>query len=592
MSEIQATSVDAISATPSVALPSVSITSVTFSGGACVSFSPQEKVILVGPNNSGKSQALRDILDICRNGPKGRTPVVTGLELSKRGTIADLKGFLEAKAVLKQDQYRYQNWALPETHVQFWEHDFLAHGLAEGFIRNISAEERLHICAQQPSIAPGDPRTRPQHVLYDNDALMSKISGLFRDAFGKNLMFNFRGGSKLPIHVGQLPQVPGLADRASDQYVALVTQNPLLDQQGDGIKGYAGILFEAIVSEVAVTLIDEPEAFLHPPQMRRLGETLASEVKGQLFVATHSSDIMKGFLEGTKGSVRVLRITRTGDENAITETSTETIRELWEKPELRYSNALDGIFHEQTIICEDDSDCRVFNSVGDYLGGLSNTPWPDTAYVPTGGKHGVPKVASVLRKIGVPVKAVFDIDFLSERSLVEATIQAFGGDWDVIEPFWKRVDAAVREGIRPKTPEEIKTDIVNILNSSEMDKIPKSDVVEAMKQSASWNHVKRYGERGIPTGQAQTDYQTLRRHLEAIGIYLVPEGEIENFCREVGSHGPKFVAKLLRDIPFGDGRLRGLREFVEKVYLGSSARLRRGETPAAAVSAASAPFKV
>lgn len=585
MHEIQAASAHAMNVSPSAALPSASITSVTFSGGATVTFAPQEKVILVGPNNSGKSQALRDILEICGKGLKGRTPVVTGLRLSKGGTLADLKEFLEAQAVFKKNQYHYRNWALPESHVQFWEHEFLIHGLADGFIRNISAEERLNICAQQSSIAPGDPKTCPQHVLYDDDALMSKISGLFRKAFGKDLMFNFRGGSKLPIHVGQVPKVPGLVDRASDQYVALVTQNPLLDKQGDGIKGYAGILFEAIASEVAVTLIDEPEAFLHPPQMRRLGETLASEVTGQLLVATHSSDIMKGFLEGTQGSVRVLRITRNGDANAVTETSAETIRELWEKPELRYSNALDGVFHEQTIICEDDSDCRVFNSVGDYIGGLSDTPWPDTAYVPTGGKHGVPKVASVLRKIGVPVKAVFDIDFLSEQSLVKGTVEAFGGDWDVIEPIWKRVDAAVREGIKPKTPEQIKKDIANILNSSEKDKMPKSDIVEAMKQSASWNHVKRYGERGIPPGKAQIDYQALRGHLEGVGIYLVPEGEIENFCREVGSHGPKFVAKLLREIPLGDRRLRDLREFVEKVYRGPSARLSPVQTSAAVVSA-------
>jgi energy-coupling factor transporter ATP-binding protein EcfA2 len=581
MTNTQTTSADLIEEPQSPIKPSVSITSVTFSSGTSITFGSNEKVILVGPNNSGKSQALRDILDIFRNGLKGRTPVVIGLGLSKEGTIDDLKSFLEEKAEFKENQYRYRNWSLPESHVLFWGDDFLIHGLADGFIRNISAEERLHICAQQSSIAPGDPKTRPQHVLYNDDALMLKISGLFRNAFGKDLMFNFRGGSKLPIHVGQIPKVPGLVDRASDQYVAMVTQNPLLDQQGDGIKGYAGILFEAIASEVAVTLIDEPEAFLHPPQMRRLGETLASEVTGQLIVATHSSDIMKGFLEGTKGSVRILRITRDGNKNNITETSTETIRQLWDRPELRYSNALDGIFHEQTIICEDDSDCRVFNSIGDYLGGLTSTHWPDTAFVPTGGKHGIPKVASVLRKIGVPVKAVFDIDFLSERNLVELTVEAFGGDWSVIEPFWKRVDAEVREGIKPKEPDEIKKDIVNIVTSSGQGKVPKSEIIEAIKQGASWNHIKRYGESGIPSGQAQTDYRTLRDHLEKIGIYLISEGEIENFCREVGLHGPKFVAKLLRDIPLDDACLKNLREFVEKVYLGPSGNLVPGRVPAA-----------
>lgn len=558
----------------STVLPSASISSITFSGGTTLTFGSTEKIVLVGPNNSGKSQALRDILDICQNGLKGRTPVVSGLSLAKIGDTKDLKAFLDAKALLMDDNYRYKNWAVHHVHVQGWGGDFLLNGLAGGFIRNISAEERLHICAQQSSISPGDQKTRPQHVLYDDDTLMSKVSGLFRRAFGKDLMFDFRGGSKIPIHVGNIPTVPGLADRVSDVYVDLVRKNPLLDKQGDGIKGYAGILFETIAAEVAITLIDEPEAFLHPPQMRRLGETLASEVKGQLVVATHSSDVMKGFLEGTKGAVRVLRITRHGDHNRISEASTDTIKELWEKPELRYSNALEGVFHEQTIICEDDSDCRVFNSVADYLSGQSQEQWVDTAYVPTGGKHGIAKVASVLRKIGVPVKAVIDIDFLSEQNTVQVTLDAFGGDWGVVGPIWKRVDAAVRDGVKPKPIEQIKEEIVQILSSAQQDKMPKSDVVEAMKQNSSWNLVKKFGERGIPNGNAQTDYKILRTHLESVGIYLVPEGEIENFCREIGSHGPKFVAKLLSQISLGDERLEALRQFVRKVHLGSSAPAR------------------
>lgn len=53
-------------------------------------------------------------------------------------------------------------------------------------------------------------------------------------------------------------------------------------------------------------------------------------------------------------------------------------------------------------------------------------------------------------------------------------------------------------------------------------------------------------------------YQALRRHFEEIGINHAPGGAIGNFCREVGSHGPKFVAKVLRGVPLGDGRLRDL----------------------------------
>lgn len=54
-----------------------------------------------------------------------------------------------------------------------------------------------------------------------------------------------------------------------------------------------------------------------------------------------------------------------------------------------------------------------------------------------------------------------------------------------------------------------------------------------------------------------------------MGIYLVPVGEIENFCPEIGGHGPKYVTELLSSVPLDDDRLRGLREFVQTVHTGS-----------------------
>jgi energy-coupling factor transporter ATP-binding protein EcfA2 len=548
--------------------PSASISKIKFSGGAEFNFGPNEKIILVGPNNSGKSQTLREIYSICEKGKADRTVVISSLELLKNGSVESLKEFFENHGDLLGTNYQYKNWQLSENHVQFWANEFLIHGLASGFIKNISASERLNICRQQTSISPGEQKTRPQHVLYDDSALMKKISGLFRRAFGKDIMFDYRGGSRIPIHVGELPIIDGNTDRVSDDYVRAIRENPLLDMQGDGIKSYAGILFEAVVSEVDVTLIDEPEAFLHPPQMRRLGETLAAEVRGQLIVATHSSDIMRGFLEGMRGDVRILRIHQENGVNQVAEAAPNVVKDLWEKPELRYSNALEGIFHEQTIICEDDSDCRLINSVADYLALQSPSPWKDTAYVPTGGKHGVAKVAGILRQIGVPVKAVFDIDFLSEANLVETVVEAFGGDWAKIKPILARVDSAVRDGNKPKSVSQIKEEVISILGSAKPDELPKGDVVEAMKQGKVWSAVKKYGWRGIPNGNAQTDAAILRDMLEDIGIYVVPVGEVENFCPHIGSHGPKFVTKLLSSVELSDSRLSELHEFVRRVHEG------------------------
>lgn len=548
--------------------PKASISELSFSGGNSFTLNENEKIIIVGPNNSGKSQSLREVIGICQNGKKDRTVVVTEVKVAKIGKADQLKQFLDEEADYVNDTYRYNNWQIHEAHIQYWNAEYLLHNLLSGFIKNIDANDRLNICNQQNSTSPGEQRTKPQHILYDNDVLMKKISALFRRAFGKDLMFDFRGGSKLPIHVGEPPDIQGVIDRVSDTYVQAIRQRPLLDKQGDGMKSYAGILFEAIVADLDITLIDEPEAFLHPPQMRKLGETLSSEVRGQLIVATHSSDILRGFLEGTRGNVRILRISRNQDTNIVSEASAQIIKELWEKPELRYSNALEGIFHEQTIICEDDSDCRLINSVADHLSTISEGQWQDTAYVPTGGKHGIPKVASVLRQIGVPVKAVFDIDFLSERSLVKSTVDAFGGKWEEVEPIWTRVDSAVRSGNKPKTVPQIKIEIKSIIDESEAEALPKGDIIEAMKQDKPWSEVKRYGIRGIPNGDAQRDFNSLKTNLENIGVYLIPVGEIENFCQEIGSHGPKFVTKLLSNVPLNDERLVELRDFVERVHKG------------------------
>lgn len=555
--------------------PSASISKIVFSGGQEFSFGPNEKIIIVGPNNSGKSQTLREIVQVASEGERARPIVLKSLEIEKTGTLDDLKNYLEDNAEVVGQHYRYKNWSFHIGHTDIWEQPFLQNGLAAGFMKNIDANNRLAICNLQNSVADTEQRSSPQHLVYDSEALMKRISGLFRQAFGQDLMINFRGGSVIPIHVGKLP-LSSIGHPVSDPYVEAVKKNPPLHEQGDGVKSYAGILFEAVVSDIDITLIDEPEAFLHPPQMRRLGGTLASEVKGQLFVATHSSDIMRGFLEGTKGHVRMLRIRREGNKNLVAEAAPDTVRELWNTPVLRYSNALEGVFHEQAILCEDHSDCRLFNAMADHLSETQAGHWLDTAYIPTGGKHAIPTIANVLRKIGVPTKAVFDIDLLRNQDDLKKSVEAFGGNWAELAGIWNKVNAAVSSGIPVKSNQEIKTSIKQIIDDADPEKLPKSDITEAMKQGSAWSLVKKVGPAGLPRGDARVSYEALVQKLEEIGIYLVPVGEVEEFCPEMGVHGPKFVNKVLTELDLADEKLESLRFFVSKFHSGPHAPLRNG----------------
>ena len=552
--------------------PSVSISKICFSGGHEFSFGPKEKVILVGPNNSGKSQTLREILAIAQKGDKVQTVVVKRMELTKVGTSAELRAFLEQNAERSDQLFRLKNWVMNEGFINFWDKDYLLRDLAAGYIKIIGANDRLQICATQDSIGPNDQKSKPQHILYDDSKLMKKISGIFRQAFGQDIMFDFRGGRQIPIHVGEKPD-ENLTDRVGDEYVEAVRSNARLDIQGDGMKSYAGILFETVVNDLDINLLDEPEAFLHPPQIRRLGETLASEVRGQLFVATHNSDVLRGFLEGKRGDIRILRIKREGDVNLVSETDPVVAQELWKRPELRYSNALEGVFHDETIICEDDSDCRLLNAIADHLALTDEENWKDTAYVPSGGKHRIKKVANALREIGVSVKGVFDIDFLSDQTLVKDTVRAFGGKWEDFDALWGRVDAAVRKGVKPKSSAEIRAELIELIQNCDSSQLPRGKINEVLKQNSVWNILKKVGKAGIPSGKAQTNFAQLINLLKEIGIYVIEVGEIENFCRDLGGHGPKFVNNLLADISFADPRLQDLRSFVEHVHKGPHAPL-------------------
>lgn len=585
--------------------PSAWIKELRFNSGDELEFLPHSKVLIVGANNSGKSRTLREIFERISYGQHHvGLAVIDDIVLGKAGQ--PLLAHLQKNAVLNGDNYQLGDWNLNRHMVSHWESPYLTSGIAAGFLRNVTARDRLAICDQQPSIGPTDMKSRPQHVLYDDEALMKRISDLFRNSFAKDLMFDFRGGNKLPIHVGTIPDPERYPDRVSDAYVKLVRDQPLLDQQGDGMKSYAGILFETVVSGRDMNLVDEPEAFLHPPQMRRLGKALAKEVAGQLFVATHSSDILRGFLDGATGrkdnpasdqpklgaenetttegdsasaDVRILRIQRDGNVNRIFEAPTEALKKLWESPALRYSNALEGIFHEQAILCEDDSDCRLLNSIADYLDGADASRWPDTAYVPTGGKDAIPKIAPVLRQIGVPVKAVFDFDFLSSEKLVKETVEAFGGDWIQIKSDWHGLAQAITNGKGAKSTPEIKNAVRKILDTSPDDRsLPKSSIEDELKQSSPWANAKRHGESAVGRGTPWKHYEKVRDWLNALGIYFVPGGEMESFSRSIGGHGPAFVTTLLTQIPLDAPELGGLREFVERVHKGAHAPLKSAGT--------------
>ncbi|MGI8638287.1 MAG: AAA family ATPase, partial [Segetibacter sp.] len=149
------------------------------------------------------------------------------------------------------------------------------------------------------------------HRLYLNERLEHELSAYFKQAFNSDLIVNRLGGTHVYLHIGERPEKEGNEDRLSFGYNQKIKNLPLLQSQGDGMRSFASITLELISSSNSILFIDEPEAFLHPPQARLLGKLIGKLFdQRQIFISTHSSDFIKGILESNSETVKIIRINR------------------------------------------------------------------------------------------------------------------------------------------------------------------------------------------------------------------------------------------------------------------------------------------
>src|SRR5262249_32288920 len=163
-----------------------------------------------------------------------------------------------------------------------------------------------------------------------------------------------------PLYVGQKPTLSVGEDELSRSFIEnLLANATILEQQGDGMRSFASVLLYTLVSDnPSIQFLDEPEAFLHPPQARLLGEFIARErkSKSQLFIATHSTDVLEGLIAAGTENVRIVRIQRDGSINRVKELSREKTSVIANDTLNRYSRVFDGIFYQHVVICESDAD--------------------------------------------------------------------------------------------------------------------------------------------------------------------------------------------------------------------------------------------
>lgn len=550
------------------------INEITFNNGNTFSIERDDIVVFVGPNNSGKSASIREINNLLQDNLRTNTIIVKKINIIREGEKDEIINLIETNSLIDKFNYiKGLSYDIYKPSLENYINNFnKGLGTATNFFaNNLNTESRIISSNPAKNIRVTQEQVQnPIHFLQKDDNLEKILNTYFNQAFGTDLILHRLAGSEVPFYVGKTPDFEEGEDRASRSYLEKLEKLDLLHEQGDGMRSFVGVILNSFVPYFRILFIDEPEAFLHPPQARLLGKMLAKELSDnkQIFLSTHSEDFLKGLLETNSKRLKILRIERNGDINNISILNSSDIEVVWKDSILRHSNILSGLFHSKVILCESDSDCRLFSAILSSIYEDSGNIVPDILFTHCGGKHRMPVVVKALRKLNVPVTVVADFDILNNVNPLKDLYIDLGGNWDDVENDWK----LVKDEIDRKRPElqskDLKEEIQKIFDSNSERIFPKEKIKlieNTLKKASAWSEAKKVGKSFIPNGNPSQAFERIQQKFKSLGLYILEVGEAESFVKTVGNHGPKYVNEVLEKNLKTDPELELLRNFVEEI---------------------------
>jgi len=521
--------------------------------------SPGTVTAVVGGNNTGKSTLLSQIYHWLANGnasppASGQHQILKRLEVAKgeepdqllewidknctyqRPTVGNplrAEGYVRAATgPLDRDQIR-QTWQTTRNGNLGSLASFLvSYAEAGSFGPGLSTSRRPR---------PDDAPSHPLQHLESSAELRNRIDEVGVKIFGQHITVDMLG-NEIILRLGQAPDdvpPPGYYDDTLPFREAL-DRLPRVDGQGHGMRSLLGKLFPVLAATHPIIIIDEPEAFLHPPQANIFGRILGDMVREsnvQVILATHDRNILVGLL-ASKSPVSVVRLTRFNGQNIAYQLNSDDISSIWSDPVLRYSHVLDGLFHQRVVVVENERDCTFYSAALDAAhesDPLQINP-SDILFVPTNGKDGIPTIARALSAIKVPVIASPDIDILDDEAKIRRLVTALGADWSEYQQAYRACTSYLRQ---PKEPVRVSTvapgilEFVNGLLKDEPSRLWDKALREEFRAltrggNDSWENLKEFGVQAFKKDVEGIAIDLLDR-LDKIGLVVVRAGELESF---------------------------------------------------------------
>lgn len=517
--------------------------------------STNDIVVFVGPNNSGKSQSLKDIKKAFTN--SSLNIVVKSIEYEIDG-VDKFEESIKKVSSLDNNHYSGYGFSIYSGWIGNLMHNSFNGGggeqLVNFFVKQLDTRDRLNQCDPVGAIECDEPKAHPLHYLVYSSELRERIDKSFYEAFGQHLQVDRYGGKTNFLRIGdKVKRMTGTdvsLDEEFDNATQIMGTYPKLHEQGDGMVGFTGVLLSLLIENYSVFLIDEPESFLHPPQARILG-TEIPELLGnrQAFISTHSEHLLKGLLEAAPERIKVVRISRKGNDNSFSFINTDDISKIWKDTLLRQSNVLQGLFYDAVVICESDSDCQFYSAILTYNKEQQSIR-DNTFFVYSSTKSRLKVIVEALRPLNVVYRVIADLDLLREKNDLKPLFEACGGKWEDLKDDFVNFSEALKDENNTIGKEDLKRLFIETIDADgkeEYDKTSLKDLKSKVTLEKKWKPIKKHGVKEIPA-PALDAFNRIDAVLKQHKIFLVPNGELEGFVN-VGGHGPGWVANVMETYP-------------------------------------------
>lgn len=487
--------------------------------------------VFVGPNNSGKSRILIEIENYCRTIKSNSNQLLIDKIILSRNDKVEFENEIEKLKIEPTEKYNLQDGEIlisklnsqtnKSSVIQVKKENFIKEAENPNiktemfpkypqylslFTIRLDGTNRLSLLKEQDA---GDLQQSSEnhlsHLFSDNE-LRKKLRRITFDAFDKYLVIDPTKIGKLRARLSEKEPENELQEKGwHEESVDFHKNAVLIGESSDGVKAFCGIMTTIMAGDPKITLIDEPEAFLHPSLSNKLGKEIGRSLinsNKRLIVATHSSAFLMGCIQ-SGAPINIVRLTYKNEISTSRLLPKEKILTLMRHPLLRSTGILNGLFYESVIVTEADSDRAFYQEINERLLSKNDSRGiQNCLFLNAQNKQTVWDIVKPLRELGIPAIGIVDIDVLKEGGKV----------------FTKLLEGSFIPNLNHPSLHSLRKSLYDALNATEK----------------NW---KIEGGINLLDNEDQETCNNFLDQLDEYGVFVIRNGELESWLKELDASG-------------------------------------------------------